>query len=583
MTYTVNNRSRPRRVIAAFVVVGIGLLSACTATVPDRKGPDMPDVAALAGPLADQKLSWEDCGFATAPIPVDADLSNVSCTTIKVPQNWLDPDPEQTWDLRISHAKNIETDDPAYNSTVLIHPGGPAAPGLPFAAQIQAGTPDLRPTTNYVSFDQRGIGESSIVECAYEYDPAGGELGELEAIAAACSSDPEVRTVSSEQTAYDMDFIRHLLGAPSVSYYGSSYGTWLGAWFGALFTENIDRMVLDSALDVTQDSMEHFLSAQYIGYDRQFRLHLMNWIARNDDMYGLGDDPEAIWTRYFAATADPESSEAAGLVWTHTNALLTFSKNVAYPVAAELVQEIILEGESAASQTAAPEDDAAAVAFRILERLDPAVLPAPLLDAARGQIAVLSQPAPSEPETRTFASTVNFVYCNDGQWTQGAEYWAAKNAETADLAPFTKQLGRLNTPPLCAWWPSEQQMPAAGADFPETLVVQSELDALTPLESGRATGAGLPNASLLIIDNEGVHGAFPYGTEEVDGPIVDFLLGAERPIDTSVVGGRPLPLETSTFESWLPLDEQGEHVGLDDEQPMFTDPRVPARSHSAAR
>ncbi|WP_165385017.1 alpha/beta fold hydrolase [Cryobacterium sp. SO1] len=437
----------------------------------------------------------------------------------------MTPTPTKTWDLRISQAKNIETDDPDYNSTVLIHPGGPAAPGLPFAAQIQQATPDLKATTNFVTFDQRGIGQSSIVECEYRYDPVAGEQGELEAIAAACSDVPEVRTVTSEKTAYDMDFIRHLLGAPSVTYFGSSYGTWLGTWFGSLFPENIDRMVFDSALDVTHDSMEHFLSAQYTGFDRQFRLHLMNRIARNDAAYGLGDDPEAIWTRYFAASDQPEFSEAAGLVWTTTGALATFSKNVPYPVAAELVQQIIAEGESEADSAVAPTGDPAGAASRILDRLDPAVVPTPLVDAARAQIAFQSQPAPAEPETRTFASTVDFAYCNDGQWTQGAGYWTAENAKTADVAPLTKQLGRLDAPPLCAWWPSKLAMPGPPADFPETLVIQSEVDALTPLESGRTTGTKLPNTSLLLINNEGVHGAFPYGTHGVDTPVTEFPLG----------------------------------------------------------
>ncbi|TFD92087.1 alpha/beta fold hydrolase [Cryobacterium lactosi] len=583
MTSTANNRSGARPLIAVLAVVSMGLLSACSPTAAESEHTKMPDVAALAGPLADQELSWDDCEYVGALDPADTDISNVQCATIKVPRNWNNPDPTKTWDLRISQAKNIETDDPDYNSTVLIHPGGPAAPGLPFAAQIQQGTPDLRATTNFVSFDQRGIGQSSIVECEYRYDPAAGEEGELEAIATACSDDPDVRTVTSEQTAYDMDFIRHLVGAPSVTYFGSSYGTWLGTWFGSLFPENIDRMVFDSALDVTQDSMEHFLSAQYTGFDRQFRLHLMNWIARNDAVYGLGDDPEAIWTRYFAATEQPAFSKAAGLVWTNTGALITFNKNVAYPVAAELVQKIIAEGESDADSPAAPTVDSASAASRILDRLDPEVIPTALVDAARTQIALQSQPAPAEPETRTFASTVDFVYCNDGQWTQGAEYWTAENAKTAAVAPFTKQLGRLDAPPLCAWWPSELSMPDPPADFPETLVIQSELDALTPLESGRTTGTELPNTSLLLIDNEGAHGAFPYGTDGVDTVVSEFLAGGDRPGAITVTGARPLPLEASVFESWLPLDEHGEHTGSEDGQPLFTDPGIPALDHSAGR
>jgi len=76
---------------------------------------------------------------------------------------------------------------------------------------------------------------------------------------------------------------------------------------------------------------------------------------------------------------------------------------------------------------------------------------------------------------------------------------------------------------------------------------------------------------LIAVDNAGDHGVFPYGTEAVDRPVIDFLLGGQRPAKTIVADALPLPGETSVFESWAPLNADGEH-----EDPVFTDPTMPA-------
>ncbi|MGV8874737.1 MAG: alpha/beta hydrolase [Rhodococcus sp. (in: high G+C Gram-positive bacteria)] len=93
------------------------------------------------------------------------------------------------------------------------------------------------------------------------------------------------------------------------------------------------------------------------------------------------------------------------------------------------------------------------------------------------------------------------------------------------------------------------------------MVVQGDLDALTPWERGHAAGTQLPNTGLIAIDNEETHGIFPYGTDEVDRPVIDFLLGGARPADVIVADALPLPGETEVYESWAPLDSDANHVG----------------------
>jgi len=123
--------------------------------------------------------------------------------------------------------------------------------------------------------------------------------------------------------------------------------------------------------------------------------------------------------------------------------------------------------------------------------------------------------------------------------------------------------------PICAFWPSGVTLPTPPVYFPETVVLQSELDAQTPYEQGRAAGLGLPNTSLIAIDNESAHGVFPYGTTQVDGPVIEFLRGGERPAPITIAEGKPIAPEQTTYETWGELPDDAVHRV---DTPRFTDP-----------
>ncbi|MEU6267127.1 hypothetical protein [Saccharopolyspora shandongensis] len=83
---------RFRPLIAVVAVAGVVAATLVTGNIAFSSGDDVggaetPDVAALAGPLADQELAWEACEFSDdgPPLP-GADLSNVECATIQVPR-----------------------------------------------------------------------------------------------------------------------------------------------------------------------------------------------------------------------------------------------------------------------------------------------------------------------------------------------------------------------------------------------------------------------------------------------------------------------------------------------------------------
>lgn len=564
---------RLRRLLVGLPVIAVtALVAACGATAADPSptdtsgAPATPDTAALAGELANQELAWEECEFTDFPPLPDVDLSNVECATITVPKNWLDPVEGETWDLRISYAHNIDVDDPNYDTTLIVHPGGPFS-GLSFAATTQADTPELRPTTNYISYDQRGLGQSSIASCDYEYETAAGLLGAVKAIAESCGTDADVATMTSEQAAYDTDFIRHLLGLETVSYLGYSYGAMVGTWFGSLFADNVERIVFDSALNPTE-SYEVTYQGQNVGRDRQFQLHMMNYIARNDATYGLGNDPQAIYERYFAATASPEMFEAAAQLWLATQATSAFSEPVLYPTVAGLVAALIAEGEAPSRP-----DTIGQISLRVIDRMSEESLPDLLRAPAVAAAEAADAPTPPEEELTegTYSELIDFTRCTDGTWTQDEDYWANYLEETAITSPLSRQLGQLSVIPTCVFWPVEGKLPPIHDGFPETIIVQSEVDALTPLERARVFAERLPNSSLIVVDNESAHGVFPYGADAVDRPVIDFLTGGDRPDETVVTQALPLRNESTTFESWAPLNGDATH-DEEDVEVAFTDP-----------
>lgn len=537
------------RLIGLFAVATVVAVVATGLIVHNRSAQDAVaeglDIAVAAGALAEQEIGWEACDFTgleSAPQPT-VDTSNVQCATVKVPRDWHASEHEQTWDLRISRASNVTT--PEDGRTLMVHPGGPYS-GLGFAATIQDMTPQLRDETNYISFDQRGLGQSSSVTCEYSYDAAGGFAADAEASGRTCSADADFATMTTEQVAYDMEFVRHLLGVDRVSYLGYSYGSWVGVWFGNLFPSSVDRLVLDSVIDGSSSTYEKSYTAQSAAIDRQFTEHLLPWAARNGELLGLEGDADQIRNRYFAATTEPDAREAAYLLWTSTGAVTAFNKTAFFPVAGGVVAGLIADGEAGGGGSAQDR------AIRIVESMPPTVLP----DAAKAEVlAGLASDVPIQREGRITAaltSAQDFLRCVDGQWNQNEAYWADFNAQLSDEAPLSTQLRRHDNPPMCAYWQTDLKMPSIVPEFPQTLILQSELDALTPLEEGQDLAVALPRVSSVIVEDESNHGVFPYGVDAVDAIVLDFLSRGEAPPSRTLVPSKPLPLESEPPGSFSP-------------------------------
>ncbi|MFG3308619.1 alpha/beta hydrolase [Streptomyces wuyuanensis] len=203
------------------------------------------------------KLDWKPCVHGS---PFD-------CATVKVPLDYRTP---RGRTIELAVVKRKATGPGRRIGTLFFNPGGPGGPGTVQMPQNYESFPrEVRERFDIVSWDPRGIGNSTAVNCFANPEEAaawnasrqaGFPVGEQERTAFIAAHkdlgrrcqqrDPELlRHVSTADTARDLDRLRQAVGDPQLTYYGISYGTYLGATYANLFPGNVRAMVLDSDWD----------------------------------------------------------------------------------------------------------------------------------------------------------------------------------------------------------------------------------------------------------------------------------------------------------------------------------------------
>ncbi len=200
-------------------------------------------------------LSWRPCD------------NGFECATAAVPLDYDDPG-GRTIDIAvIRHAAA----DPARRiGSVFFNPGGPGGSGTVALPLFYTRFPQqVRDRFDVVSFDPRGVGDSTAVQC---YPSLAAEQQALTGLPAAFPAGPaETQTwfrlyaafgqacgdrqpgllphLSTANVAKDMDLLRQAVGDRRLNYIGVSYGTYLGATYANLFPRNVRALVLDGNID----------------------------------------------------------------------------------------------------------------------------------------------------------------------------------------------------------------------------------------------------------------------------------------------------------------------------------------------
>lgn len=207
--------------------------------------------------IAASRLAWRRC-----PAGSVAALAGFRCGSLRVPLDYQRPRGRQ---ITLAVVKHPATRPRTRIGTLFMNPGGPGGQGRVQIPEWYTLLPAvIRRRFDVVSWDPRGVGDSTAVQCfssqaaetAFIGDAADFPVTAAQKKAyivtwAAFSRRCAARNrwllghVSTADTARDLDRLRKAVGASRLTYWGLSYGTLLGATYANLFPRRVRALVLD--------------------------------------------------------------------------------------------------------------------------------------------------------------------------------------------------------------------------------------------------------------------------------------------------------------------------------------------------
>jgi pimeloyl-ACP methyl ester carboxylesterase len=442
---------------------------------------------------------WGTC--PPAPAGVERD-SRQQCATLQVPLDYRKPQGRQI-DVAVSR---IPTAKPGLRHGILLfNPGGPGGSGLDMPGQLLPLLPaDVTDRFDLIGFDPRGVGHSTPVTCGIGVDtspdlvlpypaPDGSinrnvTYGRDTAENCARLSGDLLPSITTANTARDMDRIRSALGERKLSYLGYSYGTYLGAVYTSLFPGNSDRILLDSAVD---PKLVWYDMWRTWGLAVALRLpDFTKWAADRDGIYHLGATPVAVNQTYdeLASRFDRDPLPLPGLVVTG-NVFREITRGALYsdrsfPDLAQTWQFLASAGTPKATGSSAA---LAALSRQILR-------PQPL--------------APQVAPDNQLAALYS-VICDDVAWPRETGTYADNVAVDRRLFPATAGMPSGVWP--CAFWKNRPVEPPVNvtANGPRNvLILQNLRDPATSWISGFGLRRSLGQRADFISVDQGGHGVY---------------------------------------------------------------------------
>lgn len=504
-------RTFARRALAISVglVATSVLLSGCLyASIPEgSEQPALPTDFEVPTDLAgfyEQDLAWEECDF------------EFECAVAAAPLDYADMSVGYVELALIRH--RATGSDPI--GSLVTNPGGPGASGVTFLRDGLSYTfsEELIDLFDIVSFDPRGVGSSTPVQC-YDAEatdeylfslvdaPRGTPEWEAEitaeqrAWAEACDANsggilPYISTVNA---ARDLDLIRALLGDEKLNYIGYSYGTFLGATYAELFPENVGRMLLDGAMDPSLP-LTDVAAQQVIGFENALREYMAYCLSGRDCPFRGTVDQALSDVSALLASLDREPIPAAdgrllGADSMYTAIILPLYSEANWPILTTVFSQV-LQGS--------PE-----TAFYLAD-----------LYYDRRDGVYLS----NQTEAFTAYNCVDFpveVLSAEGE----AELEALFAEQAPTFGPYS--LG----PSSCEVWPvpaTGERAPITAAGAPPILVLGTTGDSATPYPWAVALADQLESGVLLTRVGEGHTGYFK-GDACVDDAVEAYLLHGTLP------------------------------------------------------
>ncbi|MEU5876304.1 alpha/beta hydrolase [Spirillospora sp. NPDC047279] len=277
--------------VAALVAAGVvaSVLAAAPTSVQ----------AAPAGAPGAGGLRWAACE------PGKPAWDGAECARLRLPVDWARPD-GPTFEMEIARRT---TTDPARVGTLVFGPGGPGDSGRErVGTGISRFSPEVRRRFDIVSFDPRGVGRSSPVQCSPEKLAARPSpvMKSQNDFAATVAYNKELAAdcrdltggvhdhLDTAQTVRDLEAIRVALGEGRLTFHGSSYGTILGAQYAETYPGRVRAMVLESVFDHSVPRTREFLETQARAGQDLFD-EFVKWCGRDAGCALHGRDVRAVW------------------------------------------------------------------------------------------------------------------------------------------------------------------------------------------------------------------------------------------------------------------------------------------------
>jgi pimeloyl-ACP methyl ester carboxylesterase len=480
---------------ALLTTAALLVVSACSASTSSSSGPAAPassappavaatgtgSGSAASGSVvpAHSTLHWHACAGQLAQEGVP------QCTTLSVPVNYAQPGGRH-----ISLALDMvpaTAPKSRQQGVLLVNPGGPGGDGLPLAAETAAGlSPGVAAEYAIVGFDPRGVGSSvPSLSCDRNFfsgvrpnyipaSPAAEQVlvNRAKTYAADCGQKYGwlLPSMTSANTARDMDSIRAAFGVSKISYFAFSYGTYMGQVYATLFPDRVRRMVLDSVVDPTGVWYADNVQQDYAFQGRMAAFFA--WVAKYNGTYHLGTTGAQVQKAWYRAR----------------NQLLAHP--VDHMIGADEFDDTFLQGG-------------------YLDQLWPGLGQALSSYLNAGQTAdLIAQYQSNGVQGENEFAVYNAVQCADVSWPRNWSFWDSDTKRVYAQAPFQAwDNAWFNA--ACAFWPVKgpaKPLQISGAGLPGILMLQGTLDPATPYAGAQNAHKLLPSARMVVVEGGGNHG-----------------------------------------------------------------------------
>jgi pimeloyl-ACP methyl ester carboxylesterase len=439
-------------------------------------------------------LDWADCG------------DGFQCATAAVPLDYTNPTTGQ--DISLAVIKLPATDPGHRIGSLFVNFGGPGRSGLQRLREradwAWLFSPELRSRFDLVSWDTRGVGESTGVRCfetaeeedaffaGNPYFPVGAaEERAFYATAAEFARRCGQRNgallnhMSTANTARDLDRLRRAVGDDKLSYLGLSYGTHVGATYANLFPGRVRAMVLDGTLDFAGNA---------VGHGDEGRTEPID--TRQDVPSGIAEtfakflaDCTAAGPRCAFSAGDPQTKWAALTARARQRPIVLDGTTYTYASVVGLVNDNLVREQYWP---------------------DLATTLQQLYDAPQGTVSDRTvQSGQLYPDNSTDAFYA--IQCADSDVPRDPRIYSRLAATEERRVPYFGPIGVFDMMP-CAFWPGRDADRYTGPWNTPTaapiLVVNNRYDPSTPLHGARDATAELAHASLLVIEGGGHTGMY---------------------------------------------------------------------------